>query len=123
MGTMIMNLSACVPETQIEPYESSYQMSVLTISQAYSPNLVSKLNNHNILHHQQPNMARLTSKVCIITGSSSSLGRAIALTYATEGAHIVCADLQTTARAEVESESLANTDDLIRQNGGKAIFI
>lgn len=68
-------------------------------------------------------MARLASKVCIITGSSSGLGRAIALAYAAEGAHIVCADLQPTARAEVESEGIANTDDLIRQNGGKAIFI
>uniref|UniRef100_L2FUX2 Short chain dehydrogenase n=1 Tax=Colletotrichum fructicola (strain Nara gc5) TaxID=1213859 RepID=L2FUX2_COLFN len=67
-------------------------------------------------------MPRLASKVCIITGSSSGLGRAIALTYATEGAHIVCADLQPTARAEVESEGIDNTDDLIRQNGGKAIF-
>ncbi|KAF4820460.1 Glucose 1-dehydrogenase 2 [Colletotrichum siamense] len=68
-------------------------------------------------------MARLASKVCIITGSSSGLGRAIALTYAVEGAHIVCADLQPTARAEVESEGIANTDDLIRQNGGRAIFV
>lgn len=68
-------------------------------------------------------MPRLTSKVCIITGSSSGLGRAIALTYANEGAHIVCADLQPTARAEVESEGLANTDDLVRQKGGKAIFV
>ncbi|CAI0654729.1 unnamed protein product [Colletotrichum noveboracense] len=68
-------------------------------------------------------MARLASKVCIITGSSSGLGRAIALAYAAEGAHIVCADLQPTARAEVESEGIANTNDLIRQNGGKAIFI
>lgn len=68
-------------------------------------------------------MPRLTSKVCIITGSSSGLGRAIALTYAIEGAHIVCADLQPTARAEVESEGLANTDALIRENGGRAIFV
>lgn len=68
-------------------------------------------------------MPRLTSKVCIITGSSSGLGRAIALNYADEGAHIVCADLQPTARAEVESEGLGNTDDLIRQKGGRAIFV
>ncbi|KAF5502302.1 2,5-dichloro-2,5-cyclohexadiene-1,4-diol dehydrogenase LinX [Colletotrichum aenigma] len=70
-------------------------------------------------------MAHLTSKVCIVTGSSSSLSRAILLTlaYAAEGVHIVCADLQPTARTEVESESLANTDDLIRHNGGRAVFI
>ena len=68
-------------------------------------------------------MARLASKVCIITDSSSGLGRAIAMAYAAEGAHIVCADLQPTARAEVESEGLANTDALVRQNGGRAIFV
>lgn len=68
-------------------------------------------------------MARLKSKVCIVTGSSSGLGRAIALTYAYEGAYIVCADLQPTARAEVESEGLVNTDELIRQDGGQAIFV
>ncbi|PNY24603.1 Uncharacterized protein TCAP_05451 [Tolypocladium capitatum] len=66
---------------------------------------------------------RLQNKVAIVTGSSSGLGRAIATSYAREGAKIVCADLQPTARTEVESERVINTDDLIRQNGGRAIFV
>lgn len=66
---------------------------------------------------------RLQDKVAIVTGSSSGLGRAIATTYAREGAKIVCADLQRDARVEVESERVINTDDLIRQSGGNAIFV
>lgn len=66
---------------------------------------------------------RLRNKVAIVTGSSSGLGRAIAISYSREGAKIVCADLQPMARAEVESERMVNTDDLIRQQGGEAIFV
>jgi NAD(P)-dependent dehydrogenase (short-subunit alcohol dehydrogenase family) len=68
---------------------------------------------------------RLKDKICIITGSSSGLGRAIALGYAREGASVVCADLRPTARAEVEAEVAVNTDDLIRNEFGekKAVFV
>ncbi|EGU76869.1 hypothetical protein FOXB_12605 [Fusarium oxysporum f. sp. conglutinans Fo5176] len=66
---------------------------------------------------------RLAGKVCIVTGSSSGLGRAIALAYSHEGAHLVCADLQPAARASVNGEEDVNTDELIRSNGGQAIFV
>jgi NAD(P)-dependent dehydrogenase (short-subunit alcohol dehydrogenase family) len=66
---------------------------------------------------------RLKGKVCIVTGSSSGLGRAIAIGYAREGALLVCADLRPQARAEVEQERDGDTDQLIRSNGGKAIFV
>lgn len=66
---------------------------------------------------------RLQDKVSIVTGSSSGLGRAIAFSYSKEGAHVVCVDLGPGARDQVRSETNANTDDLIRQQGGKAIFI
>ncbi|KAK7429125.1 hypothetical protein QQZ08_004340 [Neonectria magnoliae] len=68
-------------------------------------------------------LQRLKDKVCIITGSSSGLGRAIALAYSREGANLVCVDLKPQARAEVESERGINTDDLIRQNNGRVIFV
>jgi NAD(P)-dependent dehydrogenase (short-subunit alcohol dehydrogenase family) len=66
---------------------------------------------------------RLQGKVAIVTGSSSGIGRAISTAYSREGAHLVCVDLTPAARKEVESEGDANTDDLIRQQGGRAIFV
>jgi NAD(P)-dependent dehydrogenase (short-subunit alcohol dehydrogenase family) len=37
---------------------------------------------------------RLANKIAVITGSSSGIGRAIALAFASEGASIVCSDLR-----------------------------
>lgn len=68
-------------------------------------------------------LRRLEGKVCIVTGSSSGLGRAIALAYAREGAVLACADLKREARAQVASELAISTDEHIRQGGGQAIFI
>lgn len=66
---------------------------------------------------------RLAGKSAIITGSSSGLGRAIAILYAQEGASIVCADLRPSARKEIPNELEINTDELIQQSGGEAIFV
>ncbi|KAG8357985.1 hypothetical protein FVEN_g4445 [Fusarium venenatum] len=66
---------------------------------------------------------RLKGKVCIVTGSSSGLGRSIALGYSHEGALLVCADLQQDARAQLNGEEEISTDELIRHRGGKAIFV
>ncbi|KAI0004349.1 NAD(P)-binding protein [Xylariaceae sp. FL0662B] len=66
---------------------------------------------------------RLHNKIAVVTGSSSGLGRAIALAYAREGATVVCADLNEEARAEVAAEGSINTDEAIRQSGGRAIFV
>lgn len=66
---------------------------------------------------------RLQDKVCIVTGSSSGLGRAISLAYSHEGATIVCVDLKPEARIEVSSECAVQTHELIQQQHGKAIFI
>lgn len=66
---------------------------------------------------------RLHNKVCIITGSSSGLGRAIALGYARQGASVVCADLQKHARADVNRETSISTDELIALEDGNVLFI
>ncbi|KAJ5954233.1 hypothetical protein N7501_008512, partial [Penicillium viridicatum] len=56
-----------------------------------------------------------------VTGSSSGLGRAIAIRYAQEGAKVVCADLTPTARSQEEAE--ITTHDLILRDGGQATFV
>ena len=38
-----------------------------------------------------------------MTGASSGIGRAIALLYAREGAHVVCADIRETSAHDVEN--------------------
>jgi len=50
----------------------------------------------------------LHGRVAIITGSSSGMGRAIALTLAHEGLHVVCSDLKPEAAQHgFEKESTA----------------
>ncbi len=59
----------------------------------------------------------LAGKVAIVTGSSSGIGRAIALTFASEGAQVVLADVTTSPL-----EGGDTTLDLIRNAGGDALF-
>ena len=54
-------------------------------------------------------------KVCIVTGASSGIGRAIALAYAREGAKVAVSD--------VVREGGEETVSLIRSMGGEAAFI
>jgi len=49
-----------------------------------------------------------------VTGSSSGIGRAIALSFAREGAHVVCADIRESSVHETENASSGhNTADLV----------
>lgn len=66
---------------------------------------------------------RLANKVAIVTGSSSGLGRAIALLYAREGALVVCADLQPSARLNIRGEADVETHNAIIASGSRAIFV
>ena len=70
---------------------------------------------------------RLTSRCTIVTGSSSGLGRAIALAFAANGASpIVCTDLRPDARGDFcVDEASVPTHELIctRYGEGKAHFV
>ena len=61
---------------------------------------------------------RVQGKTIAITGASSGLGRAMALRFAGEGAHVVCADVRTDPR-----EGGAATVDVIAEAGGSAEYV
>jgi len=59
----------------------------------------------------------LAGKTAVVTGASSGIGRAIAVSFASEGANVVIADLDTQP-----IEGGDPTADLIQRSGGEAIF-
>ncbi|KAE9378326.1 NAD(P)-binding protein [Stipitochalara longipes BDJ] len=65
---------------------------------------------------------RLMDKVAIVTGSSSGIGRAIAILYAREGAKVVCSDLAPSQHSTDTGKTIKNTHEMIQESGGKAIF-
>jgi len=57
----------------------------------------------------------MTGKVALVTGAGSGIGRAIALAFAKEGAHVAVADVDSGGGAETVSE--------VKKLGSKGIFI
>ena len=66
---------------------------------------------------------RLDSKIAVITGSSSGIGRAIALLYAREGAIVVCSDIREEVRVPENEKLPGTTVEEITKLGGKAIYV
>lgn len=60
-------------------------------------------------------MSILENKVAVVSGAGSGIGRAIAITYAKEGAKVVVAD--------INEEHAEETVKLIKENGGDAISV
>ena len=92
---------------------------------SHTPNPLLAVIVFSSLKGESTNMpGRLQDKIAIVTGASSGIGRSISLRYASEGAHVICADINNTARAEgAADEASIATHDLITKDGGKAIFV
>ena len=60
-------------------------------------------------------MSRLKDKVALVTGAASGIGREAALLFASEGARVVCAD--------VDSDGVANVAGQIAEAGGEAAAV
>src|SRR5687767_14704722 len=60
-------------------------------------------------------MGKLSGKVAIITGATSGIGKATALLFADEGAHVVITGRRADLGARVENE--------ITQKGGRCLFV
>ena len=74
-----------------------------------------------------PASGRLDGKVAIVTGSSSGLGRAIALAFAAQGTRlIICADLQekpASSFGAIAGDGPTHEVICERYGQGKAIFV
>ncbi|KAF4533848.1 Short-chain dehydrogenase/reductase SDR [Lasiodiplodia theobromae] len=65
--------------------------------------------------------ARLAGKTAVVTGSSTGIGQAVAFALYTEGAQVVCADLEERRQGSEDTE--VPTHEQINKAGGKAIFV
>jgi NAD(P)-dependent dehydrogenase (short-subunit alcohol dehydrogenase family) len=64
-----------------------------------------------------------SGRVAVVTGSSSGIGRAVALRLAGTGVDVVCADRQREPRSpQHEAQGALSTDELIAQQGGRSRF-
>jgi len=61
-------------------------------------------------------MRKLEGRIAVITGAASGIGKGIAITFASEGANIVIADLVTEAKA-------AEVITAIKKLGGEVLFV
>ena len=66
---------------------------------------------------------RLTNKIAVITGSSSGIGRATALAFASEGANLVCSHIREDFRSEYRTDDFSGTTvQEAEKLGVKAIY-
>lgn len=83
-------------------------------------------NGHDVPGSSPRHDDRLQGRIAVITGSSSGLGHAMALKFASAGARVVCANLRPNARPMAAYKSPPTpTHKLINETykGDNAIFV
>ena len=80
------------------------------------PGIESEMNPQPVYDNGKPGLGRLEGKVAIITGGDSGIGRAVAISYAKEGADVVIAYLN-------EHEDAKQTASDILNYGKEALLI
>ena len=86
-------------------------------TQEQQPGIESKMNPEPIFDDENyKGSSKLSGKVALITGGDSGIGRAVAIAYAKEGAHVAIGYLD-------EHNDADKTVKLIESYGGKAISI
>jgi NAD(P)-dependent dehydrogenase (short-subunit alcohol dehydrogenase family) len=93
------------------PRGSSFKLLVAVTS----PRVVVGTLERSSLKDTGSDMKRLANKVVLVTGGGSGIGRASAVAFSNEGAHVVVADMNETSAAE--------TVDIITRSDGRACFI
>ena len=68
---------------------------------------------------------RLKNRIAIVTGASSGIGRAIALTLSNEGANVIVSDIDETPKRGKyhEKNTTTPTVDEISKSGGQGTFV
>jgi NAD(P)-dependent dehydrogenase (short-subunit alcohol dehydrogenase family) len=84
--------------------------------QSRQPGMEHEMNPQPIYDNGKPGLGRLEGKVAVITGGDSGIGRAVAISFAKEGADIVIAYLD-------EHKDAEQTASDIKKYGKKAILI
>ncbi|MFF9014226.1 SDR family NAD(P)-dependent oxidoreductase [Streptomyces sp. NPDC014870] len=65
---------------------------------------------------------RLAGRVCVITGAASGIGRATALLFAREGAHVVAADLDEERLATLDAAAVRVVGDVSREGDARRMI-
>jgi NAD(P)-dependent dehydrogenase (short-subunit alcohol dehydrogenase family) len=84
--------------------------------QDQQPGIEKEMNPRPIYDNDEPGYGRLAGKVAIITGGDSGIGRAVAVSFAKEGADVVIAYLN-------EDEDAKETEAAVRKYGKEALRI
>jgi NAD(P)-dependent dehydrogenase (short-subunit alcohol dehydrogenase family) len=84
--------------------------------QSKQPGIEARMNPEPVYDNGKPGLGRLQDKVAVITGGDSGIGRAVAISFAKEGADVVIAYLD-------EHEDAKKTADEIRKYGKEALLI